>query len=120
MYRGGCIFKSIVIFGIMIGVKLIFNVDNEGCLKVVFKVRGCKKLFIILVDNMEKFIKNFKYKNDIVFIGYVDVSKDVEFVVNKIKERLGIELFFIVFIGVVIGIYIGLGVVILFFMVENR
>ena len=120
LYRGGRISKSTAILGTMIGVKPILNVDNEGCLKAVSKVRGRKKSLITLVDNMEKLIKNSKYKNDIIFIGHADASKDAEFVANKIKERLGIESFFIAPIGAAIGTHTGPGAVTLFFMAENR
>lgn len=120
LYRGGRVSKATAVLGTIVGVKPILYVDNEGNLKTVSKVRGRKKSLVALVDNMERLTKNYKNKNDIVFIGHGDCKEDAEFLADKIKERLGINSFLISPIGSTIGSHTGPGTITLFFMGENR
>lgn len=122
LYRGGRVSKTAAILGTMIHVKPILHVDMEGRLIPLSKVRGRKKSLITLVDNMEKQMGSYleENKRDGVFIGHGDTLEDAQFVADLIKERFGIETFFIDYIGPVIGAHTGPGILALFFMGETR
>ncbi len=120
LHRGGRVSKASAIIGTLINVKPVLHVNNEGRLIPLNNVRGRKKALISLVDRMEESIKDYPYKNDIVFISHGDCLEDAEFVADQIKERLGISDRFISYISPTIGAHAGPGTVALFFMGKER
>ncbi len=120
LHRGGRVSKASAIIGTLINVKPVLHVNNEGRLLPLNNVRGRKKALTALVDLMEEKVKNYKEKNDIVFISHGDSLEDAQFVGNLIKERLGIPNCMISMISPTIGSHSGPGTIALFFMGSER
>lgn len=118
LHRGGRVSKATAVIGTIAGIKPILNVDEEGHLIPIDKVRGRKKSLLNLVDYMEK--KMGSFQNDIVFISHGDALEDAQFVADEIKKRFGIEQFLISHIGPTVGAHSGPGTIALFFMGEER
>lgn len=120
LHRGGRVSKTTAVVGTLAGFKPTIHVNDEGKLLSIGKVRGRKKSLQALVDYMEEKTKNYPEKNDIVFISHSDDIEAVEYVCDLIKERMGIEHFFINYMGPIIGTHTGPGTIALFFMGESR
>lgn len=120
LYRGGRVSKTSAVIGTIINIKPILNVDEEGHLIPIAKVRGRKKSLHELVNYMEKRMGDWRDKNDIIFISHGDCLDDAQAVADEIKERFGISSFMINHIGPTIGAHSGPGTVALFFMGEGR
>lgn len=120
LYRGGRVSRASAVLGTMINIKPILNVDEEGHLIPIAKVRGRKKSLHALVDYMEKRMGSWRDKNDIVMISHGDCLEDAQAVADEVKERFGIQNFMINHIGPTIGAHSGPGTVTLFFMGEGR
>ena len=73
------------------------------------KVRGRKKSLNALVDKMEETIGSYRDKNDIIFISHGDCIEDAKYVADKVKERFGIEKFYIDMVNPTIGAHSGAG-----------
>lgn len=120
LYRGGRVSKAAAVVGTMINLKPVLQVDGEGHLIPVSKVRGRRKSLNALVDYMEKQMGSLRDSNDIVFISHGDCYEDALYVQEQVKQRFGIEKFLIAPIGPTIGAHSGPGTVALFFMGDAR
>ena len=120
LYRGGRVSRAAAVVGTVVGIKPILNVDGEGHLIPIQKVRGRKKSLHALVDYMAEKMGSYRDDNDIVFISHGDALEDAEAVRDEIKERFGIDSFLMNHIGPTIGAHSGPGTVALFFMGESR
>ena len=96
------------------------NVDDEGHLIVIGKVRGRKKSLHALVDYMEEKMGSYRDRNDIIFISHGDDLPAAELVRDLIKERFGMDSFLINYVGPTIGSHSGPGTLALFFLGEER
>ena len=120
LYRGGRISKTTAVLGTMINVKPVLHVDNEGKLVAVGKVRGRKKALTALVDRLEKQMKGWETRNEIVFISHGDCLEDAKYVASLVKERFGIHEFVIDQVSPTIGAHSGPGTIALFFLGTER
>lgn len=120
LYRGGRVSKTTAVLGTLIQVKPVLHVDNEGRLIAIGKVRGRKKSLMALVDKMEETIGSYRDKNDVVFISHGDCLEDARFVADKVKERFGINNFYIDMVNPTIGAHSGPGTVALFYFGDQR
>lgn len=120
LYRGGRVSKTTAVLGTLIQVKPVLHVDNEGRLIAIGKVRGRKKSLMALVDKMEETIGSYRDKNDVVFISHGDCIEDARFVADKVKERFGIDNFYIDMVNPTIGAHSGPGTVALFYFGDQR
>ena len=121
LYRGGRVSKAAAIVGTIAGIKPILQVDDEGHLIPLSKVRGRKKSLNALVDYMEeRMTDGYLDKNDIIFISHGDALEDAEYVKAEIEKRFGITEFKINHIGPTIGAHSGPGTIALFFEGKSR
>ena len=120
LYRGGRVSKTTAVLGTLVQVKPVLHVDNEGRLVAIGKVRGRKKSLNALVDKMEETIGSYRDKNDIIFISHGDCIEDAKYVADKVKERFGIEKFYIDMFNPTIGAHSGPGTVALFYLGDKR
>ena len=121
LYRGGRVSKAAAIVGTIAGIKPILQVDDEGHLIPLSKVRGRKKSLNALVDYMEeRMTDGYLDKNDIIFISHGDALEDAEYVKAEIEKRFGITEFKINHIGPTIGAHSGPGTIALFFEGNSR
>lgn len=112
--RGGRISAATAMFGSMLSIKPVMNIDETGHLVAVSKARGRKASLLALVDQMEKLAEDPGQQT--VFISHGDCWDDAEFVADEIRRRFGTKDFIIHFVGPVIGSHTGCGVVALFFV----
>ena len=120
LFRGGRVSRTTAVLGTLVQVKPVLHVDDEGRLVAIGKVRGRKKSLNALVDKMEETIGSYRDKNDIVFISHGDCIEDAKYVADRVKERFGIDQFYIDMVNPTIGAHSGPGTVALFYLGERR
>lgn len=116
--RGGRISGTQAVVGTLLNIKPILNVDNEGRLSPVTKVKGRKKALKTLVDKFREKVVN--PENQVIFISHSDCASDAELVKSMILEEFKVKDFIINQIGPGIGSHTGPGTVTLFFMGDSR
>lgn len=115
--RGGRISAATAAIGTMLSIKPVLHVDNEGHLIAMSKERGRKRALKALVDRM---VEQRPEPGAPVYIGHGDCPEEAQAVAAMVKERLGIEVTLINYIGMVIGAHSGPGTVALFFVGKDR
>ena len=120
LFRGGRVSRTAAVLGTLVQVKPVLHVDDEGRLVAVGKVRGRKKSLNALVDKMAETIGSYRDENDIVFISHGDCLEDARYVADLVKERFGIEKFYIDMVNPTIGAHSGPGTVALFYLGVKR
>lgn len=119
LYRGGRVSKTTAFVGTLAGIKPIININKDGQLIPVGKVRGRKKSLLTLIDKLDEYMGTYRNETDVVFIGHGDCIEDARFVAEKVKERYGLTVW-INYICPTIGAHSGPGTVAIFFMGETR
>lgn len=120
LYRGGRLSKTSAVLGNVIGLKPILHVNDEGKLVALDKVRGRKKSFAVMLDNMEKKIGSFKDKQIFIGIMHGDCEEEALAVKKMIEDRFGYDNFVIEPIGPSIGAHSGPGTIGLIFLGDER
>lgn len=113
--RGGRISATTAFFGGMLNIKPIIHVDNDGHLVNVAKARGRKAAIEMLI----KKVKDDCTDLDTVFIGHGDCPEDAA-VLEKALKDLGVKNVITGYVGGVIGAHTGPGVLVVFFMGNQR
>ncbi|MBM7870416.1 DegV family protein with EDD domain [Clostridium pascui] len=116
--RGGRISGTQAVVGTLLNIKPVINVDDEGRLIPVAKVKGRKKALKTLVDKFREKVVN--PEEQVIFISHSDCASDAELVKNMILEEFKVKDFIINQIGPGIGSHTGPGTVTLFFMGDSR
>lgn len=116
--RGGRVSSTGAIIGTMLNIKPILNIDDEGKLTSVSKVKGRKKALMSLVDEFRQRVIN--HEEQVIFISHGDCLKDALTVKEMINNEFNVKDIVINNIGPVIGSHAGPGTVALFFIGENR
>jgi DegV family protein with EDD domain len=115
--RGGRISATSAAVGTILDVKPLLNVDNEGKLSVVKKIRGRKKAIRELLDELQ-YIKNPEEQT--LFINHGDCIKDAEMLRELVLKEVNAKDIMINHIGPIIGSHTGPGMLCLVFMGEGR
>lgn len=115
--RGGRISSASAAVGTLLDVKPLLNVDNEGKLNVVKKIRGRRKAIRELLDELHN-IKN--PEEQIIFINHGDCLKDAEQLKDLILKEVKVKDVVINYIGPIIGSHTGPGMLCMVFMGEKR
>ncbi len=120
LYRGGRLSKTSAVLGTVINLKPVLHVNEEGKLVPIAKVRGRRKSFSAMIENMEA--KLGAYKDQQIFVGVIhgDCEEDANVLKNMVQEKFGIDSFVVEPIGPSIGAHTGPGSVGLVFLGENR
>lgn len=118
LYRGGRVSKTSAAVGTLLNIKPILHVDNEGRLISVEKARGRKKSLSILVNKMAETIIN--PEEQVIFISHGDSSEDVEYVKEKILEKIKVKDIMINYIGPAVGTHSGPGTIAVFYLGKER
>lgn len=117
LYRGGRVSKTSQVAAGVLNIKPVLHVDNEGHLVALSKTRGRKKSIKQLADMMEKRI--LPGETD-VFISHGDCLEEAQGLADHIKERFGIEVGLLNYVGPTIGAHSGPGTIALFFLGSER
>lgn len=116
--RGGRVSAATALVGTMLSIKPVLHVDNEGHLINMAKARGRAASLKALVDKMEE--TAIDPANQTVFISHGDSWEDANKVAAMVKERFGVEVKVIDYVGPVIGCHAGPGVIALFFLGSEK
>lgn len=120
LYRGGRLSKTSAVLGTMINLKPVLHVNDEGKLVAIDKVRGRKKSFAAMLDNMEAKIGSYKDKQIFIGIMHGDCEEEALLLKSMIEERFGYKEFVIEPIGPSIGAHSGPGTIGLVFLGDER
>ena len=115
--RGGRISAASAAVGTMLDIKPLLNVDDEGKLNVLKKIRGRKKAIRELLDELQN-IKNSEEQT--IFINHGDCLKDAEKLRDLVLNEVNVKDVVINYIGPIIGSHTGPGMLCLVFMGNKR
>ncbi|HAQ40458.1 MAG TPA: fatty acid-binding protein DegV [Clostridiales bacterium] len=115
--RGGRISATSAAVGTILDVKPMLNVDNDGKLNVVKKIRGRKKAIRGLLDELQN-IKNPEEQT--LFINHGGCIKDAEQLKKLVLNEVNVKNVFINYVGPIIGSHTGPGMLCLVFMGDSR
>lgn len=116
--RGGRVSAVSAVVGSLFSIKPILNVNEEGKLIPIDKVRGRKNSLKTLAEIFRT--HNDVNDNDPVFISHADSLEDALFLKEKILEiKPNVEIY-INYIGPVIGSHAGQGTIALFYKGKDR
>ena len=114
--RGGRVSAAAALFGTMLQMKPVLNIDDEGHLIPMDKVRGRKASVQALLDKMEELVE----VPSVVFISHGDCEDEAVALGKAIQEKFPVEKLVINFVGPVIGNHSGPGTLALFFQGKHR
>ena len=120
--RGGRISKAAGLFGGVLGICPLLNMDNLGRLIPRVKIRGKKKVINEIVDRMERYARDGLDYDGKCFISMSACMEDAHAVADLVEARFPKLNGKVVinWIGTTIGSHTGPGTVALFFWGENR
>lgn len=116
--RGGRVSAAAAVIGSILSIKPVMHVDNEGRLIPVSKVRGRKASLRAIADRVKETMLD--RPDQTLFISHGDCEEDARLVADMIKERTGLELNVLNFVGPVIGSHSGPGTIAVFFIGTER
>lgn len=116
--RGGRVSAATALVGTMLSIKPVLHVDDEGHLINMSKARGRAASLKALVDKMEE--DAIDPAGQTIFISHGDSEADARKVADMVKERFGVEVKVIDYVGPVIGCHAGPGVIALFYLGRKR
>ena len=121
-YRGGRISKTSQIFGTVLQICPLMNVNNVGKLVVREKHRGRKKVMLEILNKMKEYAYGGVSYSGTVMINHSDCVEDANELAAMVKETFpNLESDPIVcHIGMLIGAHTGPGTVTLFFFGDER
>ncbi|MFA5537336.1 MAG: DegV family protein [Bacillota bacterium] len=116
--RGGRVSGTAAFVGSMLDVKPVLNIDREGRLIPIAKVRGRNKSLKYLKDQLGERIE--EAEKQVIFISHGDSLGDAEHLKEIILESYPVKEVVIGYVGPVIGAHSGPGTIALFFMGQER
>ena len=106
------------VIGSILSIKPVLHVDNEGRLIPVAKVRGRKASLRAIAEKVQETMLD--RPDQTLFISHGDSEEDARLVAEMIKERTGLELQVLNFVGPVIGSHSGPGTIAVFYIGSER
>ena len=116
--RGGRVSAAAAVIGSILSIKPVLHVDNEGRLIPVAKVRGRKASLRAIAEKVQETMLD--RPDQTLFISHGDSEEDARLVAEMIKERSGLELQVLNFVGPVIGSHSGPGTIAVFYIGSER
>ena len=116
--RGGRISGATALVGTMLNIKPIIHVDDEGRLVNVGKCRGRKAATEHIAAKLGEAGEGFD--NSTVFVAHGDCPDDAAELERILKSKYGVKEVVTGYVGPVIGAHTGPGVLVVFFLGNNR
>lgn len=116
--RGGRLSGAAAFVGTLLDIKPILNIDDEGRLIPVSKIKGRKKSIKTLFEMLQESIE--AAEEQVIAISHGDCIEDAEYLKEMILKEYKVKDIIINEIGPVIGSHAGPGTVALFFMGNKR
>ena len=114
--RGGRISAATALVGGMLNIKPIIHVDDEGRLVNVAKCRGRKAAMELLAEKLAQGITD----RSVIAIAHGDCPEDAAALEKLIREKCDVETVITGYVGGVIGAHTGPGVLVVFYLGNNR
>lgn len=118
LYRGGRVSRTSATVGSLLNIKPVMYVNNDGKLIPFEKARGRKKSITSIVNKVAENIIN--PEEQVVFISHGDCSDDVEYLKQKLLEKIKVKNIIDNYIGPVIGSHSGPGTLAIFYIGKKR
>ena len=116
--RGGRVSATTAFVGGMLNIKPIIHVDLEGRLQTVSKARGRKAAMEYIV---RKVAEGEAWDNEMITIGHGDCKEDAETLAAMIRAKCPwVKQIHIGYVGGVIGAHTGPGVLVAFFLAQEK
>lgn len=116
--RGGRVSPTVALVGTVLGIKPVLHVDNDGHLIKKFTVRGRKASLNAIADKFGELAENTK--GGTIYISHGDCTADANALADIMKEKYGVNVEIITYVGPVIGAHSGPGTLALFFVGRER
>lgn len=116
--RGGRLSAGKAILGNLLHIKPVLHVDDGGRLVPMDSVKGRKNSIEAMFDQMAKSVVDPQSQR--VYISHGDCLEDAELLASMVKERLGVPVVRIGYVGPVIGAHSGYRTLALFFLGTKR
>jgi len=120
--KGGRISKTSAIFGGMLGICPLLDMDAEGRLVPRYKIRGKKKVVQEIVKQMEELAAGGKDYSGKCYISHSDCAEDARVVAELVEKTFPklngkVQIYYV---GTAIGSHTGPGTVALYFWGKER
>ena len=116
--RGGRVSATTAFVGGMLNIKPIIHLDSNGKLDTVSKVRGRKAAMEYIV---KKVAEGEGWDNETIAIGHGDCREDAETLASMIRSKCPwVKNIHIGYVGGVIGAHTGPGVLVAFFLAQEK
>ncbi len=116
--RGGRISSAAAILGIVLHIKPVLTINNEGKVLPVLKVKGRKNAISKLAEIVALKIEN--PGEEVISICHGDVEMEAEKLKELILKEVKVKDVIINYVGPVVGTYGGPGALAVFFMGQHR
>ena len=117
--KSGRLNKIVAMLGGILNIKPIIYLDDQGKFCVRQKVIGRKKALNKIV---ERFIEEYNFESEYVYVQHGDKVEDAEYIVNEIKkdDKFKNVNFIIDYLGVIVGAHGGPGNICLSYTANKR
>lgn len=116
--RGGRISSAAAMLGIVLHIKPVLTINNEGKVLPVLKVKGRKNAISKLAEIVALKIEN--PSEEVISICHGDVEMEAEKLKELILKEVKVKDVLINYVGPVVGTYGGPGALAVFFMGQHR
>ena len=116
--RGGRISGTTAVVGGLLNIKPALNLDSEGSLISIDKIKGKKKVLRYLVNDVKN--RAINAENEKLFICHGDCLEDAETLRDMILEEVKFKEVIIRYVGNVVGAHGGPGVLATLFLGNSR
>lgn len=116
--RGGRISGATAAIGGLLNIKPSLYIDNDGKVAQGEKIKGKKKVLRFLVNEVKE--KATNNENETLYICHGDCLEDAKALKNMILEEVKFKNVVINYVGNVIGVHAGPGVLAVLFLGESR
>lgn len=118
LQRGGRISSASAAVGTLLDIKPLLNLDDEGKLRIVRKIRGRKKAVKELMEELKTGIVN--PKEQIILINHGDCPEEALKLKNTVMNEISVKDSAVNYVGPVIGTHTGPGMLCLVFLGDRR
>ncbi len=116
--RGGRISATSAMLGGLLNIKPVLDVDPDGKLRPITKVRGRKNALSGILGKMNELIEN--PDGQMIFISHGDCADDAAVLEKEIRSRYNVSDVITNYIGTTIGSHSGPGTLAVFFLGKTR
>ena len=109
LLKGGRLSKTSALAGSLLDIKPIIEINDDGALVAIEKVRGRQKSLKRIVDIVGERGKDLK--NQVIGVVHGDDAQTMEDVKDMLKNKYGCEHFLENYVGCAIGAHTGPGII---------